>query len=184
MNLRIAEQATSDSKVLAFAHGGDYIVHGVVWEQWRLWLSQHELTTLEDGRVLPIIPTKGNHDSGDIYFEVFDLDPQKGRWHTTMLGKDVAIVTLDTNSPGGGPQAEWLEAELKRLRRGQTTVLVSHRVSTARHSDRIVVMDAGRIVEMGSHEELIRSGGYYAELERIQREGADESDYGELGATT
>ena len=116
MNLRIAEQAASDPSVLAFAHGGDYIVSGTKWEQWRLWLSQHELMTLEDGRVLPIIPTKGNHDSGVIYFEVFDLVEETERWHTTMLGKDVALVTLDTNSPGGGPQAEWLESELKRLR--------------------------------------------------------------------
>ena len=126
MNLRIAEQATSNPKVLAFAHGGDYIVSGAKWEQWRLWLSQHELTTLEDGRVLPIIPTKGNHDGGKIYFEVFDLEEKTKRWHTTMLGKDVALVTLDTNSPGGGPQAEWLEAELKRLRPSVRWLLVQY----------------------------------------------------------
>jgi ABC-type multidrug transport system fused ATPase/permease subunit len=56
-------------------------------------------------------------------------------------------------------------------------LLVSHRVSTARHSDRIVVLDDGRIVEIGTHNELIRRGGIYAELERIQREGASESDF-------
>ena len=116
MNLRIAEQVKSNPDVIAFAHGGDYIVSGTKWEQWRLWLSQHELTTLEDGRVLPVIPTKGNHDAGKLYFEVFDLDEKEQRWHTTMLGDDVAIVTLDTNSPAGGPQAEWLESELKQLR--------------------------------------------------------------------
>ena len=126
MNLRIAEQAKSDSKVLAFAHGGDYIVSGTKWEQWRMWLSQHELTTLEDGRVLPIIPTKGNHDAGKIYFEVFDLVEETERWHTTMLGKDVALVTLDTNSPGGGPQADWLESELKRLRPAVRWLLVQY----------------------------------------------------------
>ncbi len=126
MNLRIAEQANSDSKVIAFAHGGDYIVTGSKWEQWRLWLSQHELTTQEDGRVLPIIPTKGNHDGGKIYFEVFDLEEKTKRWHTTMLGKDVALVTLDTNSPAGGPQEEWLEAELKRLRPAVRWLLVQY----------------------------------------------------------
>ena len=44
------------------------------------------------------------------------------------------------------------------------------------------MMDEGRIVEEGSHEELIASGGLYAELERIQREGADDADYDFLGA--
>ena len=73
-------------------------------------------------------------------------------------------------------------SELTRLRKNQTTLLVSHRVSTARHSDRILIMDGGRIVEEGTHEELIRKGGLYAELERIQREGADEADYDFLGA--
>jgi ATP-binding cassette subfamily B protein len=71
---------------------------------------------------------------------------------------------------------------LKRLRRGQTTILVSHRVSTARHSDRIVMLDEGRVVEVGSHAELIALGGQYAELERIQREGADDADYQAAGA--
>ena len=67
-------------------------------------------------------------------------------------------------------------SELRRLRAGRTTILVSHRVSTARHSDRIVVLENGCISEVGSHEELIALGGYYADLERIQREGATAGD--------
>jgi len=78
---------------------------------------------------------------------------------------------------------EHILSELKRLRKDQTTLLVSHRVSTARHADRIAVMDAGRIVELGTHDELIAAGGYYAELERVQREGAEQEDFARVRET-
>jgi len=71
---------------------------------------------------------------------------------------------------------EHILSELKRLRQQQSTLLVSHRVSTARHADQIIVLDQGRIIEHGSHAELLAQGGYYAELERVQREGAEEED--------
>ena len=49
-------------------------------------------------------------------------------------------------------------------------------MSTARHADRIIIIDEGTILETGSHEQLIAKHGYYAELERVQREGAEEDD--------
>lgn len=73
---------------------------------------------------------------------------------------------------------------LKRVRRGQTTILVSHRVSTARHADRIVVLDQGRIVEIGTHEALVAAGGLYADLERTQREGSVTEGLAPAGAST
>jgi ATP-binding cassette subfamily B protein len=98
--------------------------------------------------------------------------------HAPVLVLDDCFSSVDTGTE------EHILSELARLRKGQTTILVSHRVSTARHSDRIVIMDRGRIVEEGTHEELLALGGLYAELERIQREGADESDYEWAGATS
>lgn len=116
VNMMISDLIKKEPKIIAFAHGGDYIVSGKVWQQWRLWLSHHELTTAEDGRVLPIIPTRGNHDGGPLYKEIFNVDPKNPDWHTVSIGSEISIVTLDTNVSGAGKQSEWLESELKRLR--------------------------------------------------------------------
>ena len=91
--------------------------------------------------------------------------------HAPVLILDDCFSSVDTETE------EHILSELRRLRRGQTTILVSHRVSTARHSDRIVILEDGAIGELGSHAELLAAGGFYAELERIQREGADPADY-------
>lgn len=94
--------------------------------------------------------------------------------HSPVLLLDDCFSSVDTETE------EHILESLTRLRKGQTTLLVSHRVSTARHADRIVVLDQGRIVEAGTHAELLQAGGWYAELERIQREGADAADYAGL----
>ncbi|MDX1681367.1 MAG: metallophosphoesterase family protein, partial [Akkermansiaceae bacterium] len=126
MNLLLAVYAR-DPKVLCFAHGGDFIDSGGRWSHWRLWLSQHELTTAPDGRVLPIIPTFGNHDGGreKTYFDVFGLEEKTQKTHVTHLGKDVAIITLDTNGPAS-EQADWLEKQLSTLRPKTKWLLVQY----------------------------------------------------------
>ncbi len=98
--------------------------------------------------------------------------------HAPILILDDCFSAVDTETE------EHILGELKRLRQRQTTVLVSHRVSTARHADRIYVMDAGRIIEHGRHEELLANQGYYAELERVQREGGEEDDLERLRETS
>jgi ATP-binding cassette subfamily B multidrug efflux pump len=82
-----------------------------------------------------------------------------------VLILDDCFSSVDTETE------EHILGRLKTMRGEKTTILVSHRVSTLRHSDRIVVLDEGKIAEVGSHEELIRLNGLYAELERAQTQG-------------
>src|SRR5260370_39241210 len=53
---------------------------------------------------------------------------------------------------------------MQQIAKGRTVIIIAHRLSTVRHSDRIITIDRGRIVEDGTHDELVRTGGRYAAL--------------------
>jgi len=97
--------------------------------------------------------------------------------------KDAPILILDepTSSIDSKTEAVILDA-LDRLMEGRTTFMIAHRLSTIRRADLILVMDKGRIVERGTHEELIRQGGLYEQLHRMQSgtAAADARDVGTL----
>lgn len=96
---------------------------------------------------------------------------------TPLLILDDCFSAVDTETE------EHILSGLKRLRRDRTTMLVSHRVSTARHADRIIVLDEGRIAEMGSHAQLLSSGGFYADLEAAQKRGGRAAEISEVEAS-
>jgi subfamily B ATP-binding cassette protein HlyB/CyaB len=61
-----------------------------------------------------------------------------------------------------------VQENMKEIAKGRTVVIVAHRLSTVRRTDRIITIDRGRLVEDGTHEELIKTGGRYATLYRLQ----------------
>ena len=75
-----------------------------------------------------------------------------------ILILDDALSSVDTYTE------EQILRELQRVMQGRTTLFISHRISTVRHADQIAVLVAGRIVELGTHDELISRNGYYADL--------------------
>jgi ATP-binding cassette subfamily B protein len=80
-----------------------------------------------------------------------------------ILVLDDALASVDTYTE------EQILGGLREVMQGRTTILIAHRVSTARNADRIAVLVEGRIVELGTHEELIGEGGYYSGLYEKQQ---------------
>jgi len=85
------------------------------------------------------------------------------------LLRDAPILLLDEATSALDAESERLvQQALERLMENRTTLVIAHRLATVRAADRIVVMDAGKIVEQGSHAELIEHGGLYARLAALQ----------------
>ncbi|MGN6464143.1 MAG: ATP-binding cassette domain-containing protein, partial [Rhizobiaceae bacterium] len=90
--------------------------------------------------------------------------------------RDAPILLLDEATSALDAESETLvQTALERLMKGRTTLVIAHRLATVLKADRILVMDQGRIVEEGTHGSLVRKGGIYARLAKLQFESGAEA---------
>jgi len=99
-----------------------------------------------------------------------------GEWQKIALAraymKDAQLLILDEPTSALDARAEYeVFQRFSELTKGKTAVLISHRFSTVRMADRILVLEKGELLEQGSHEELINKNGHYAELFHLQAKG-------------
>ncbi|HIL58664.1 MAG TPA: ABC transporter ATP-binding protein, partial [Rhodothermales bacterium] len=104
------------------------------------------------------------------------VDLSGGQWQKVALGRaymrDAQLLILDEPTAALDARAEYEVFErFKDLTEGKTAVLISHRFSTVRMADRILVLDGCEVEEVGTHEELLASDGRYAELFELQAQG-------------
>jgi len=86
--------------------------------------------------------------------------------------RDAQLVILDEPTASLDARAEHeVFLRFAELIQGKTGILISHRFSTVRMADRILFLEHGQLLELGSHEELLEQGGKYAELFRLQAQG-------------
>ena len=103
-------------------------------------------------------------------------DLSGGEWQKIALARaymrDAALLVLDEPTAALDARSEFeVFRRFAELSRGRTALLISHRFSTVRIADRILVLEGGRVLEQGSHAELLRRGGRYAELFELQAAG-------------
>lgn len=114
------------------------------------------------------LPNKFEHKIGD-HASLLSGGQRQRIAIARALYKNAQILILDEATSALDSESEtFIQEALRTLMVGRTTFVIAHRLSTIESSDRILVMDNGKIIESGTHQELIKSAGYYAYLNEIQ----------------
>lgn len=123
---------------------------------------------------IDILPDKYNQVVGKMFEGGIDLSG--GQWQKLALARaffrNSPILILDEPTSAIDAKAEYeIFKKVQSLQKDKTVLIISHRFSTVRNADRILVLDEGKIIEEGSHEHLMEEKGLYAELFNIQAQG-------------
>lgn len=117
------------------------------------------LVSRDQGLLAPVLPGGSNFSAGERQFIAL----------ARALYRNADILILDEATANIDSETEAkMQRALDVVLQGRTSIIVAHRLSTIRAADKILVLQKGRILESGSHEELIRSGGLYATLHQLQ----------------
>jgi ATP-binding cassette subfamily B protein len=124
--------------------------------------------------VVENLPKKYDQMLGKRFFGGVELSG--GQWQKVALARaymrDAQLIILDEPTASLDARAEHeVFLRFAELMKGKAAVLISHRFSTVRMADRILFLENGELLELGSHEELLAQGGKYAELFRLQAKG-------------
>ncbi len=126
---------------------------------------------VQANRFIEKLPDKYNHKVVERGAGFSSGEKQLLSFASTIV-KDPKILILDEATANIDTETEILIQEgLNRMREGRTTVAIAHRLSTIRDADQILVLEAGEIVERGTHDELIQLGGRYSEMYELQNLG-------------
>jgi len=120
------------------------------------------------------LPLKYDQTVGKMFKDGIDLSG--GQWQKLALArtffKNAPVLILDEPTSAIDAKAEYeIFQHVQELQKDKTVIIISHRFSTVRNADRILVLDEGKIIEEGNHETLMRKKGLYAELFNIQAQG-------------
>lgn len=120
------------------------------------------------------LPKKMNQVVGKMFEDGIDLSG--GQWQKLALARaffrNAPILILDEPTSAIDAKAEYeIFENVQKLQKDKTVLIISHRFSTVRNADRILVLDGGKIIEEGNHEMLMEKQGHYAELFNIQAKG-------------
>ena len=122
-------------------------------------------------KIIKDFPNKENTIVGERGVRLSGGEKQRVSIARAILANKKVLVLDEATSSLDSETEHEIQRDLKRLMEGRTSIIIAHRLSTIMHANMIVVMEKGRIVQMGSHNELIRQDGEYRKLWNLQKGG-------------